>query len=78
LAETAWPKADKALTIDDRVTVAVQVNGKLRSTLMLPRGLARETAESAALADEAVQRAIGGKPIRKVIVVPDRIVNVVV
>jgi leucyl-tRNA synthetase len=78
LAETPWPKADKALTVDANVTIAVQVNGKLRATIELPRDAAQSVAESAALADDAVRRALDGKPPRKVIVVPNRIVNVVV
>jgi leucyl-tRNA synthetase len=77
-AGIAWPVADPALTVDDSVTVAVQVNGKLRATIYLPRDVAREAAEAAALAEPNVQRAIEGKPPRKVIVVPNRIVNVVV
>jgi leucyl-tRNA synthetase len=78
LAEMAWPEADAALTRDDAVTIAVQVNGKLRATISLPRDSARETAEQAALADDHVQRAMAGKAVRRVIVVPNRIVNVVV
>jgi leucyl-tRNA synthetase len=78
LAEMAWPEADPALTIDETVTVAVQVNGKLRATLSLPRDMAKDAAERAALADENVQRAIAGMPLRKVIIVPNRIINVVV
>jgi leucyl-tRNA synthetase len=74
----AWPDADPALIVDETVTVAVQVNGKLRATLSLPRDLAGEAAEQSALADENVQRAMAGKPPRKVIVVPNRIINVVV
>ena len=78
LAEAAWPEWDPALIVDDAVTVAVQVNGKLRGTVDLARGIAQDEAESAALALDAVARAIEGKDIRKVIVVPDRIINVVV
>jgi len=77
-AGIAWPVADPALTVDDSVTIAVQVNGKLRATIYLPRDVAKEAAEAAALAEPNVQRAIEGKPPRKVIVVPNRIVNVVV
>jgi leucyl-tRNA synthetase len=77
LVETAWPEADAALLVDETVTVAVQVNGKLRGTVDLPRGAAREDAEQAALALPAVEKASAGKSVRKVIVVPDRIVNVV-
>ena len=78
LADVAWPDADPALLTDDIVVVAVQVNGKKRSTLELVRDAAEDVAEAAALADPAVARAIGNKPVRRVIVVPNRIVNVVV
>ncbi len=78
LAETAWPDADPSLVVDEDVTIAVQVNGKLRATLSLPRDIANDDAERAALADQHVQRAMAGKSARKVIVVPNRIINVVV
>ncbi len=78
LVETAWPVADAALVRDESVTVAVQINGKLRATIELPRDCASKVAEAAALADERVVRALDGKPPRKVIVVPNRVVNVVV
>jgi leucyl-tRNA synthetase len=78
LAEALWPEADPALIVDDTVTVAVQVNGKLRATLTLARDMAKDEAERVALADENVQRAIAGKPVRKIILVPNRIINVVV
>jgi leucyl-tRNA synthetase len=78
VVDAPWPKAEAELLIDDSVIVAVQVNGKLRGTLSLPRGARREDAETAALALPAVTRATDGKPIRRVIVVPDKIVNVVV
>jgi leucyl-tRNA synthetase len=60
------------------VVVAVQVNGKRRAEVRLPPGAPEAEAREAALADPAVQRAMGGKPARRVIVVPDKIVNVVV
>lgn len=78
VAESPWPVADPALLVADEVTVAVQVNGKLRDTLTLPKGLDKAALEAAALASEKVQRAIDGASLRKVIVVPDRLVNVVV
>ena len=78
LAETPWPVHDPALLAEVTVTVAVQVNGKLRGTLDLPRDADRERAEAAALALENVRRAIDGKAPRKVIVVPNKIVNVVI
>ncbi len=77
LVAQAWPEAAAELTREDQVTVAVQVNGKLRATLELPRDCEEQTAREAALADEAVQRAIAEKEIRKVIVVANRVVNIV-
>jgi len=78
LIDSPWPAADPALAADDTVTVAIQVNGKLRATLELAKDLPKEAAEAAALAEPAVIKALDGKPVRRVIVVPNRIVNVVV
>ena len=78
LVETPWPAADLAWTVTDSVTVAVQVNGKRRAELEVTRGAERGELEARALAEPAVQRAMEGKPPRRVIVVPDKIVNVVV
>ncbi|BBK45310.1 leucine--tRNA ligase [Allostella vacuolata] len=78
LVDTPWPEADAALLVDDMVTLAVQVNGKLRGTLDMPRDADRGLIEKAALDLPAVLRAAEGKPPRKVVVVPNRIVNVVV
>jgi leucyl-tRNA synthetase len=77
VADTEWPVFDPALLVDDQVTLAVQVNGKLRDTLVAPRGLDRAEAEALALGSEKVQRQLGGATPRKVIVVPDRLVNIV-
>jgi leucyl-tRNA synthetase len=78
LVETAWPQADAALIVDDTATVAVQVNGKLRATLQMPRDCDKAVAEAAALADPGVQRVLEGKTPKKIVVVPNRIVNIVV
>jgi len=78
LADTPWPEAEADQLVEENVTVAVQVNGKLRGTLDLPKDSDDQTAETAALALENVSAAIAGKPIRKVIIVPNRIINVVV
>ncbi|MDE1151502.1 MAG: leucine--tRNA ligase [Micavibrio sp.] len=78
LVDTPWPKADPALLANDTVTVGVQVNGKMRAQLQLPKDLDQKAAEKAALEDPAVQKAMEGKPAKKIIVVPNRIVNVVV
>ena len=78
LAETPWPEAEGALLVEETVTMAVQVNGKLRGTLEVPAGTETASVEAAALALPAVTRAIADKEIKRMIVVPDRIVNVVV
>jgi leucyl-tRNA synthetase len=77
IADAAWPAVDPALLVEDEVTVAIQVNGKLRDTITLPKGAAREDAEAAALASEKVVAFLAGKQPKKVIVVPDRLVNLV-
>lgn len=77
IADADWPAVDPALLVDDEVTVAVQVNGKLRDTLTLPKGTAKDVAEAAALASDKVQRILEGATPKKVIVVPDRLVNIV-
>jgi leucyl-tRNA synthetase len=77
VADAAWPEADPALLVEDEVTIAIQVNGKLRDTVRAAKGAAREELESMAVANASVQRILGGAPPRKVIVVPDRLVNVV-
>ena len=77
IADAAWPSFDPALLVDDRVTLAVQVNGKLRDTVSAPRGMDRGEVEALALASDNVQRQLGGAPPRKIIVVPDRLVNIV-
>ncbi|HSR73066.1 MAG TPA: class I tRNA ligase family protein, partial [Kiloniellales bacterium] len=78
LADQPWPEADAALLVEEAVTLGVQVNGKLRAAISLPRDAAEAVARETALAEPAVQRALGDKPPRKVIVVKNRIVNVVV
>jgi leucyl-tRNA synthetase len=77
IAEVAWPQVDPALLVEDEVTIAIQVKGKLRDTLTVPKGLPKDELEALALASEKVQRSLDGAQIRKVIVVPDRLVNLV-
>jgi leucyl-tRNA synthetase len=77
IANEPWPEADAGLLVDDTVTIAVQVNGKRRDEIVVARNSAREAVEAAALKLESVVRAIEGRPVKKVIVVPERIVNVV-
>ena len=78
LVEQPWPEADASLLVDDSVTMAVQVNGKLRATIALPRDAEDSLAQQSALEQPAVQRAIGEKAPRRVIVVRNKIVNVVI
>ncbi len=77
LADAPWPKADPALLTEDSVTVAVQLNGKLKGTVILPKDCGQEASTSAALQMPIIQQALDGKEPRKVIVVMNRIVNVV-
>jgi leucyl-tRNA synthetase len=77
VANAPWPEADPALLVEDEVTIAVQVKGKLRDTLTVAKGLPNPELEALALASDKVQRALGGAEVRKVIVVPDRLVNIV-
>ena len=78
IAYEPWPTYDEAKTVDDCVEVAVQVNGKLRATVMLPMNCDKDEAIAIAKADEKVQAAIEGKTIVKEISVPNKIVNIVV
>jgi leucyl-tRNA synthetase len=77
VADAPWPEVDPALLVDDEVTIAIQVNGKLRDTLVMPKGTPRDIVEAAALASDKIVRVLEGKPPRKVIIVPDRLVNLV-
>ncbi len=77
VCQQAWPKADAELAAEERSVIAVQVNGKLRGTLEVARGLSEEDARAAALQLPNVVRAIEGAQVRKVIIVPDKVVNVV-
>ncbi|OHC75573.1 MAG: leucine--tRNA ligase [Rhodospirillales bacterium RIFCSPLOWO2_12_FULL_58_28] len=78
LVDAAWPKADDSLLREDCVTIGVQVNGKLRGTIDLPKDADESEVEKSALALPNVVKAIDGKKVRKVIIVPNRIVNVVI
>ncbi len=77
ISNQLWPTADPGLLVDDTVTIAVQVNGKRRDELTIARTASKEHVEAAALELEAVKRALEGRKPKKVIVVPQRIVNVV-
>ena len=78
LVDAPWPETDLKLLVDETITIGVQVNGKLRGTIELPKDCHNETAEKEALSLETVKNFIGSKNIRKIIVVPNRIINVVI
>ncbi|MDH4099682.1 MAG: class I tRNA ligase family protein, partial [Nitrospirota bacterium] len=78
LAETSWPSYDAKVAQADEVVVVIQVNGKLRGQVTLPLGSSEDEAKTAALAVDKVQAAIEGKPLRKVIYVKDKLLNMVV
>ncbi|WP_207694711.1 leucine-tRNA ligase [Enterococcus sp. DIV0212c] len=77
LTNAPWPTYDEAALIEDEVEVVFQVNGKVRAKLNIARGLSKEELEEKALATEEIQSFIEGKTVRKVIVVPDKLVNIV-
>ncbi|AOH83407.1 leucine--tRNA ligase [Sphingomonas panacis] len=77
IADAAWPEVDPALLVEDEVTIAVQVNGKLRDTLTVAKGADKATLEAMARGSDKVVAFLDGKEPRKVIVVPDRLVNLV-
>ncbi|MCZ7676912.1 MAG: leucine--tRNA ligase [Roseovarius sp.] len=78
VATAPWPVADTAMLASDTITLPVQVNGKRRAEISVPRDMGQAEVEKAALANDAVIRSLDGAQPRKVIVVPGRIVNVVV
>jgi leucyl-tRNA synthetase len=77
VAQAAWPQVERALLIENTVTLPVQVNGKKRADITVPRDAGNAEIEAAVLALDAVKKALEGKPPKKVIIVPQRIVNVV-
>jgi leucyl-tRNA synthetase len=76
-AEAPWPEVDEALLVEEQITLVVQVNGKLRARLDLPRGVSEEDAVEAARSDPRVSAQLEGKTLRRVIFVPDRLLNLV-
>ena len=77
VANAPWPTADPALLIEDEVTIAVQINGKLRDTVATAKGASKADLEALALSSDKVARQLDGVPPKKIIVVPDRLVNIV-
>ncbi|MBI1210262.1 MAG: leucine--tRNA ligase [Alphaproteobacteria bacterium] len=77
VVDAAWPKADPDLTRQDTVTIAIQIDGKRRAEIEMPKDSAAKAVETAVLDVDAVRKAIDGRKIKKVIIVPNRIANVV-
>ena len=77
LSEQRWPELDESLLVESEIQLIVQVNGKLRARIQVPVDVSKEDAEKAALADENVTAHTNGKTVRKVIVVPGKLVNIV-
>jgi leucyl-tRNA synthetase len=77
VVDTPWPKVDPALVADDQITIAVQVNGKRRDEVRIAKGTPARDVEAIVLKLDTVLRALEGRPVKKVIVVPDRIANIV-
>lgn len=75
--EQPWPELDKEAAANEEITLVVQVNGKVRDKIQVPADISKEDAETKALASETVQRFVGDATVRKVIVVPGRLVNIV-
>jgi leucyl-tRNA synthetase len=77
-SESAWPKADPAWLTADTVEIVIQINGKLRSKVQMPPGSAKEALQKAALDDPKIKTHMTGFTVVKVIVVPDKLINIVV
>jgi leucyl-tRNA synthetase len=77
VSEARWPQIERDLLVEDTVTLPVQVNGKKRGEVTVASGAPNPEIEAAVLALDAVKQSLGGKPARKIIIVPQRIVNVV-
>jgi leucyl-tRNA synthetase len=78
VVNTPWPEVDESARVKDQITLVVQINGKLRARIELAPGSDEEQAMAGAMAESNVTRHIEGKDIRKVIYIPDRLLNIVV
>lgn len=76
MVDAAWPKADAAMLVSDSVVLPIQINGKRRAEIEVPKDMSKEEIEAIVLADETVRRFMEGAAPKKLIVVPGRIVNV--
>jgi leucyl-tRNA synthetase len=77
ITQQPWPSYDESFLVEDEVEIVLQVNGKVRDRIKVPLNATNAELEAAALANEKVKNAIGAQTIRKVVVVPNKLVNVV-
>ena len=78
IIDAPWPQADEAALVTDEIELVVQVNGKLRASIRVPAAADKSAIERAAIGDANVQKFVAGQAIKRVIVVPGKLVNVVV
>lgn len=78
ILDTAWPKVDESALVSDEIELMLQVNGKLRGSILVPSSMPKDEIEKVAVATEAVQKLLSGATVKKVVVVPGRLVNVVI
>ncbi|MCR8724945.1 leucine--tRNA ligase [Frigidibacter sp. ROC022] len=78
VAEAEWPEADPAMLVEDSVTLPIQINGKRRSEITVPKDMSKDQIEALVMQDDWVKRSLEAGPLKKLIVVPGRIVNVVI
>jgi leucyl-tRNA synthetase len=77
ITQQSWPAYDEAVLVEDEVEIVLQVNGKVRDRITMPLDSTSEQLEAAARANEKVRNAVGSQTIRKVVVVPNKLVNIV-
>ncbi|WP_124058892.1 leucine--tRNA ligase [Vaginisenegalia massiliensis] len=77
ISEVAWPSYQEELTVENQVEIVIQINGKLKAKQMIATDLSQEELEKVALSNEDIQEALAGKTVRKVIAIPNRLVNIV-
>ena len=78
ISQEAWPSWDEAYLIEEEVEIIVQVNGKLRDRITVPKDLEKKALEELALATPKVKESTAGKAVQKIVIVPNRVVNIVV
>ena len=78
MLDQAWPEADSQALIKDEIELVVQVNGKLRGQIRVAKDASHASIEHAALGHEPIQRSIANRPVKRIVVVPGKLVNIVI